>query len=159
MNMETVRKTFVLSTLVFLGGGVVGAFLVSPKTCLSPAAESKPYKGDKALGAEDNDRNTWVKGIEATTINAPRDDSYMGLTVGFRDPNSRTAEWKNSEPVGGESDDKIQLKIGEGDVQFRIQILAKAGSALCRDIKMNTPSTTFSDPKPLDELQGTKPVW
>jgi len=155
---EKLGKTIAYSTLLAIGAlGTLSACESGQEICLSLAVVSDQYTGDKAPGVTDQDRTSWQLGILATTANLPRDDSYLGLVVGFRNPTDPNADWHASNPVPAKNnaDQAIALKIGSGNVQFQTQIEATAGSVDCAI----APATTFSQPTQFDQISGTQPAW
>jgi hypothetical protein len=159
MNREKLGRTIVYGVALVCGSVALetSACSSAPKICLSPAAVSEAYPGDKTPGVNNKDQSTSRLGILATTPDLPRDASYRGLAVGFRDPTNANAQWHNSFPVvrTNDADKHIELALGQGDVQFKTQIQAIAGSAGCQQV----PATTFSVPQPLKQISGTHPMW
>ena|SRR5579864_7352337 len=148
-NRLLVFKRFGGGLAVTLGGlGVATSCSSSHSSadCLSPATISRPFSGDTRPGVT-NDQKTWRLGILATT-KLPTDSRYIGLVVGFKNPNDATATWQESNPVPPPLDSVELLKLGPGAVEFQTQIEAKAGTADCK----SAPATVFSDPKPQGSL-------
>lgn len=123
--------------LMALGGTACGS---KQANCLSPAAESRAYPGDRA--AHGSDPSQWPHGILIKT-KVPR--GTEGVVLGFEVPG--TDHWKRSKPVPPNMDEAVALRIGPGPVEFSTQIEAKTGSGLCQE----TPETAFSDSEPYSE--------
>ncbi|HSX35278.1 MAG TPA: hypothetical protein VLF62_06575 [Candidatus Saccharimonadales bacterium] len=159
MSKEQIGKIITRGTLAGLGVMALleGGCSSEPEKCYSPAAYSQLYSGDTTPGVTDKDSSSRQHGIMLFVTNAPEDAAYEGTVVGFTNPHDPNGEWHTSDPIGkrNASEGVIKLGIGAGDVQFRTQFVAEAGSPDCA----LTPAAEYSAPAVLKQLMGTEPHW
>lgn len=130
------------------------------KNCLSPAAASGLYRGDRSEGVT-NDQKTWRLGVVIANHTVIRDtEAYRGMVIGFGATASNTDGLDELPSAGYPFDDRrlsrpvppqhkqYIVKLGPGDVTFTARVQAKVGSPDCEQ----PPDVTFGTAALLDEL-------
>jgi hypothetical protein len=155
-----IRTSLSALLVVSIGLTACGEEEKDEKRCLSPAAVSGLYRGDRTEGVTGK-QTTWRLGVVITDETVIRDaGAYRGMVIGFGTTPGNTDGLDELPPIGYPFGDphlsrpvppqhkQYMVKIGPGDTTFTARLQAVAGSPDCQQ----PPDVNFGTAKPLTEI-------
>lgn len=151
IKAETIRRHPFRSAAVISAAGIFALEIIGlaqnpnyatpEKSCASPWASSKSFKGEDVSTLLQTDTGAFTSGI---TADGKVPHGAYGIKASFKAPGdgSETFDHNASRMIKGGDAGKFTLKmaIGSGDVNFGVQVIAPEGSALCEI----APQTNFT---------------